>query len=186
MFLSIIDKKDDNIDSDIISDIINGNKDKFEYIIRKYDKKIYVLIKKKYYLTNDEMDDIMQDTFIKCYKNLKSFKRDRSFYPWLSTIAINITKDFLKKKIKRKSRTDKLYEDSFFLLNQDSINHSIDELDRIDRAIKLLETDQKEVILLRAEGLSYNEISKKLNLPLGTVMSRLNRARKKILDKCKI
>jgi len=185
MFLSIINKEE-NSDSEIISEVINGNKDKFEHIIRKYDKRVYLLIRKKYYLTNDEMDDIMQDTFIKCYRSLNSFKKDRNFYPWLATIAINITKDFLKKKIKRKSRVDELYERSFFSFDSDSVNHSIDELDRINEAINILDKEQKEIVLLRGEGLSYKEISKKLNIPVGTVMSRLNRARKKILEKCKI
>lgn len=185
MFLSIIDKED-NIDSEVISEVLNGNKDKFEYIIRKYDKRVYLFLKKKYYLTNDEMDDIMQDTFIKCYKNLNSFKKDKNFYPWLATIALNVTKDFLKKKMKRKSRIDELYKDSFFSFNSDSINHSIDELDRINEAIQILETDQRDIILLRAKGLSYNEISDKLSIPVGTVMSRINRARKKILEKCQI
>jgi len=60
------------------------------------------------------------------------------------------------------------------------------ELDRINDAIKVLDKEQKEIVLLRGEGLSYKEISKKLNIPVGTVMSRLNRARKKILEKCKI
>ncbi|MBN1150717.1 sigma-70 family RNA polymerase sigma factor [candidate division WOR-3 bacterium] len=178
-----IDLVEELEDDRIIEKVLQGDRECFRVLVERYQKKIYAQIKRKYYIDDDNMDDIMQDTFIKCYKNLHSFKIGKDFYPWLLTIALNITKDFLRKIITSKSRLKETYEDLKHKPEKRDKIYEISELDSIRETISDLSQDYKEVLVLRAEGLSYQEISEKISVPIGTVMSRLNRARKVILEK---
>lgn len=170
-------------DDEIIDKVLKGDRECFGLLIEKYQKKVYAQIKRKYYIDSDDMDDIMQDTFIRCFKNLNSFKRGNDFYPWLATIAINLSKDFLRKKITSKSRVQELYENPGSRPEKKDVLKEIDELDGIKEILSELTPEYREVLVLRAEGFSYTEISEKISIPVGTVMSRLNRARKLILEK---
>lgn len=170
-------------DEEIIEKVLKGERECFGMLIEKYQKKIYAYIKRKYYIDNDDMDDIMQDTFIKCYKNLNSFKKGHDFYPWLAKIAINMSRDFLRNKITRKNRIQESFEDPLSVKEQKDPVKEIIELDGIKESLSELSSEYREVLIMRAEGLSYSEISQKISVPVGTVMSRLNRGRKIILDK---
>lgn len=178
-----IDKLEELDDDRIIEKVLKGDRECFRILIERYQKKIYTQIKRKYYIEDDDMDDIIQDTFIKCYKNLHSFKLGRAFYPWLYTIALNITKDYLKKIMTNKSHLKETYEDLKHEFHKKDEIYELGELDGIRETISDLSREYKEVLVLRAEGLSYQEISEKISIPIGTVMSRLNRARKIILEK---
>ncbi len=183
MPLSII--SDELTDDIVISDVLNGNKDQFRILIERYDKKIYIHIRCKYFFSGDEMDDIIQDTFIRTYKGLRTFKIGKKFYPWFVTIAENVCKDYLRKNAVRKKRLDDLYPEKVELINKNELSDEIIEIDRIKKALMSLPDPQREILKLRADGYSYTEISEKLNIPNGTVMSRLNRARKTMQEKLK-
>lgn len=162
----------------------NGDKSAFEALILKYQKKIYFLC---YRITNDHYsaDDLAQEAFVKAYFMLHSFHDGEPFYPWLRKIAINLTLNYLRRKrrevrisnhdLKRSEISDPFAEDKNSLYDENLIKK------RVEKAIHSLPLDQKSVFLLKYyEKLSYKEISKALKIPIGTVMSRLNRARERL------
>lgn len=174
---------EDELDDDlVINDILNGNKQQFKILMQRYDKKLYIHLKRRFFFSPEDMDDVMQDAFIRSYKSLRTFKKGRSFYPWLVKIAENVCKDYLKKKSNRK-RLKELYPPRDNISERNELNDEILGLETITEAIKKLPQNQREVLILRAEGYSYAEISEKLDVPQGTVMSRLNRARISLQEK---
>ena len=161
--------------------------DAYESLVRKYQQRVYALCRR---LTgaHQSADDLAQETFIKAYFALARFEAQWPLYPWLRKIAVNSGLNYLKARGRELSLDDGLPagrrtppapatddpEDRF---------ESAEFQARLDGAVGSLPADQKSVFVLRFhEGLSYEEISRTLDLPLGTVMSRLNRARQKLKE----
>ncbi len=168
-------------ENEFVLRVKSGDKSAFEAIIMKYQKKIYFLC---YRMTNDHdtADDLAQETFVKAYFNLGSFREGEPFYPWLRRIAINLTLNYMrdrKREIPLTYHSSKLSNSS----PMEDINNPAPDLieEKIQSAVKSLPADLKSVFVLRyQEKLSYKEISKTLRVPIGTVMSRLNRARERL------
>ena len=127
-------------------------------------------------------EDLEQEVYIKTWKNIKNYKEQNKFTQWISTITKNICKDYLKSKTFRNVSSEILGDDA--LQNVKDKEPEICEYDSklrqkiILRAINNLPKKMKEVVILyEFEEKSYDEISKKLNIPKGTVKSRLNNAR---------
>lgn len=169
---------------DFVSRAKKGDKSAFEALVLKYQRKIYFLC---YRIINDHdsADDLAQETFVKAYFMLNSFHDGKPFYPWLRKIAINLTLNHMRRKrrevmlsnhnLKRSGISNPFIEEKNSLYYENSIKK------RIEEEILSLPLDQKAVFVLRYyEELSYEEISKVLKIPIGTVMSRLNRAREKL------
>lgn len=176
------------------------SREAFCVLIKKYQNRIFRTI---YSMINNytEASDLTQDTFLRAYENLNSYKEKASFYTWLTRIAINLTIDQLRqKKSKPKIFTLGAKDDnrahptdidppahnsnpnSTATINEDVqlVRDAIDELDEIDKPI---------IVLKDIQGHDYQEVSDILNIPLGTVRSRLHRARlslKNILKKKKV
>jgi len=164
-----------------------GNKKAFEKLALKYQKRIYFLVRKMI-LDHDDTNDIVQDTFVKAYSNLHQFDEQLLFYPWLYRIAINTTLNFQKKRSRVKA--------SFFDSDDDEVKQAAKINDnpleqaiatefkqKISDALQQLPFDQRLVFILRtSEELSYEEISNQLDISIGTVMSRLSRARAKLKE----
>ena len=157
----------------------------FEALIRKYEKNIYFLCHR---MTNAHQaaDDLAQETFIKAYFSLHSFKDGMNFYTWIRKIAINSTLNFLKSW----KREEPLGERDNRISDRDSSSNPESPHQELHRqqmeqefkiALEALPSDQRMVFILRTfEDLSYSDIAQSLNIPRGTVMSRLNRARKRL------
>lgn len=171
----------------LIDSAKSGNEAAFEQIIRKYEKLVYTIA---YRSTGSEHDalDISQDVFIKIYKNLPQFKEQSSLSTWIFRITMNTCVDFSRKRQKAlASISIDDEENSRFLEIPDNTSEplscieSIELANNIQKAILSLPESHKKIIILRdIAGLSYSEISRILDMPEGTVKSRLSRARENL------
>ncbi len=162
-----------------------GDMDAFESLVKKYQQSIYAFCR-RLTAAHQSADDLAQETFIKAYFAIGRFDIRWPFYPWLRKIAMNTGLNYLKAR----SRERPLDENALPARAADppeAANPTHLQLERAEfdekltRAVESLPADQRTVFILRFyEGMSYEEISETLSLPLGTVMSRLNRARQKL------
>jgi RNA polymerase sigma-70 factor (ECF subfamily) len=169
-------------DEDILSigEILKGNHHAFAAIVRRYQKQLYAHIH-RLIRRHEDVDDVLQETFVRAYQHLAEFDTARPLYPWLRRIAFNLAISHLR-AVGRLQPLDDLPEDFLkeFLDPQRELENS--ELHHaINRAIAGLPDDQQSIVTLQFRGgLSYQEISAQLHIPLGTVMSRLARAKEKL------
>lgn len=178
-------------DTELVRRSQDGDTRAFDELVTRYRGRVYAMT---YQLIQNETEawDLAQEAFIKAWKALPRFKGDSAFYTWLYRITHNVTYDWLRK---RKIQTDGEFDDSRTEHRvaagaeavprgdsspDDALSHS--ELGtRIAAAIDELSPDHKEAILLReVQGLSYDEIAQSMDCSIGTVMSRLFYARKKL------
>ena len=185
MNLSDRNKKSDKEDLKWVRKAKSGNRKAFEKLVQKYQKRIYFTTR-KIVLDHEDSNDVVQDTFVKSYIKLEQFNEAYPFYPWLHKIAINTALNH-QNKISRRKESHPLYED--VESRQGGSNRSDplaeiiqDELENaVNKAIARLPIDQRTVFILKSsDGLSYQEISQQLGISVGTVMSRLSRARAKL------
>jgi RNA polymerase sigma-70 factor (ECF subfamily) len=185
-----------HVDQELVERVQQGDKRAFDLLVQKYQHKIVKLIS-RYVRDPDESLDVAQETFIKAYRALANFRGESAFYTWLYRIAINTAKNHLVALGRRPPDTDidaadavQLdMESSMYLRESDTPEHMAlkDEIERtIFRAIEELPEDLRTAITLRElEGLSYEEIAEAMNCPIGTVRSRIFRAREAIDTKLK-
>jgi len=169
-------------DEDIhcVCDILQGNRHAFAAIVRRYQKQLYAHIQ-RLIRRHEDIDDILQETFVRAYEHLAEFDTTRPLYPWLRRIAFNLAISYLR-AAGRLQPLDDLPDDFLkeFLDPQRELENS--ELHHaINRAIAGLPDDQQSIVTLQfRNGCSYQEISEQLHIPIGTVMSRLARAKEKL------
>ena len=164
-----------------------GDMDAFESLVRRYQQRVYALCRR---LTgaHQSADDLAQETFIKAYFALDRFDAQWPLYPWLRKIAVNSGLNYLKARGLERSLDDGTLGDRGVpsAAKSDDPEERLENAEfqaRLDWAVESLPADQKSVFILRFhESMSYEEISRALDLPLGTVMSRLNRARQRLKD----
>jgi len=185
-----------HVDQELVERVQQGDKRAFDLLVQKYQHKIVKLIS-RYVRDPDESLDVAQETFIKAYRALANFRGESAFYTWLYRISINTAKNHLVALGRRPPDTDidaadavQLdMESSMYLRESDTPEHMAlkDEIERtIFRAIEELPEDLRTAITLRElEGLSYEEIAEAMNCPIGTVRSRIFRAREAIDTKLK-
>jgi RNA polymerase sigma-70 factor (ECF subfamily) len=170
-------------EKELIQKAKQGNLYFFEQLVKRYQKKIYRLA---FRMTkdHDSADDIAQETFVKAFTSIRSFKEEHSFYPWIFRICINLSINYLKRKkfvlSESEIQPQKLEEKKTV---SDPMNQLIrNELkDKINSSIDQLPPPFKAVFILKVyEELSYEEIAQTLNISVGTVMSRLFRARERL------
>lgn len=142
-------------------------------------------------ITRSENEDVEQEVYIKLWKNADKYKEQGSFSSWITTVAKNVSKDYLKSAY-RKKQDITTNDENVLVIIQDkkfSPEKKLIQTERqkqIIKAINELRPKFKEVILLcEIEGLSYEECSKKLKCPLGTIKSRLYNAKKELAEKLK-
>lgn len=184
------------VDYQIINEILSGNKDAFALLQKKYQRQITSLLRK---MVRDEDDvaDLVQDTFIKAYRALPTFQQEHSFEKWLYKIASNTCIDYLRRKrfamlsIDRTFTNDDGSESSMEFEDPDSPQPdahllSVERTELLKIAFDELPEKYQLVIKMRhEEELEYNEIAEQLNLPLGTVKAHIFRARAMMLQSLK-
>lgn len=171
----------------------NGDMDAFEELVVRYERKVYA-IAYRFMGNREDANDLSQEAFIKAYRNINKFRKDSSFFTWMCRIVSNVCKDELR-KIKRKPQT---YLDEDVWLEEGSVSKQVKdneptpeqayekvELNNyLQSLLNQLKPEYRMVIILREiEGYSYDEISELLNVSLGTVKSRISRARKALKEK---
>jgi RNA polymerase sigma-70 factor, ECF subfamily len=178
-----------NVDQELVQRVQRGDKKAFDALVRKYQHKIVKLIS-RYIRDPNEVLDVAQETFIKAYRALARFRGESAFYTWLYRIAINTAKNHLVAQGRRPPDVDidaeeaAQYEGTFGLKEGDTPEQLVmrDEIEQaIFQAIEELPDDLRTAITLRElEGLSYEEIAQAMSCPIGTVRSRIFRAREAI------
>lgn len=176
-------------DQELVQRVQRGDKKAFDVLVLKYQHKIAKLIS-RYIRDQHEVLDVSQETFIKAYRALANFRGDSAFYTWLYRIAINTAKNYLVAQGRRPPDTDIDAEEAAQFDGDSSLkeNDSPERLalkDEIEatifRAIDELPEDLRTAITLRElEGMSYEEIAQTMACPIGTVRSRIFRAREAI------
>jgi len=172
-------KKDNNHEEQLIAGALKGDEDAYRRLLNFYKGRIFSYvyrIVKNYH----DAEDITFNTFVKCFKSLKSFDPTKSFSTWLYTIAHNLAVDFLRKKKIEYDYLDERYPASSDLVKE---YENKQKLDKIDQALsELAPIDREIVILFHKEEKSYEEIGEILKTPVTTIKTRLHRARLKLRD----
>ena len=176
-------------DSLLVRRVQKGDTRAFDLLVGKYQHKIMGLVS-RYIRDRSEVEDVTQEAFIKAYKALPRFRGDSAFYTWLYRIAINTAKNYLVAQSRRPPGSDIDVADAEYLSSGSELQdietpeNSLfrDELQQtVDRAIRTLPEDLKTAVTLREyDGLSYEEIAGIMDCPVGTVRSRIFRAREAI------
>ena len=176
-------------DQALIERVQQGDKKAFDLLVLKYQNRIMKVLS-RYLYDQSEVQDMAQEAFIKAYRALPNFRGDSAFYTWLYRIAINTAKNHLVAKGRRPPTADidateaEQYDGASALKDYASPEHEVlkDEIQRVvANAINDLPDDLKTAITLRElEGMSYEEIAETMDCPIGTVRSRIFRAREAV------
>ncbi|HAB67951.1 MAG TPA: RNA polymerase sigma factor RpoE [Gammaproteobacteria bacterium] len=165
-----------------------GDRHAFDLLVLKYQSRLLSLVNR---LVSNQSDalDVLQDTFVKAYRSLHTFRGESAFYTWLYRIAVNTAKNHLASKLKESkdvSVDDEATGELSVLqdLSAPDEEAGAEELQRaILHAIEQLPDDLKKALTLRElEGMSYDEIALAMNCPIGTVRSRIFRARDHVVQ----
>jgi len=181
-----------DVDWQLVQRVQRGEKQAFDLLVAKYQRKLFRLLSR---LIRDqaEIEDVAQEAFIKAYRALPNFRGESAFYTWLYRIAINTAKNYLVAQGRRApTRTETEIEDAENFDDGDSLRTedtpermllSKQVAEAVKRAIERLPEDLRTAIVLRElEGLSYEEIAESMNCPIGTVRSRIFRAREAVAE----
>lgn len=184
---------DRDIDQELVLRVQQGDKASFDLLVSKYQRKLTRLLSR---LIRDpaEVEDVTQEAFIKAYRALPSFRGDSAFYTWLYRIGINTAKNYLVAAGRRAptaTEHDADEAESFEEADQlrdintpESVLMSRQIADTVNAAMDDLPEELRTAITLREiEGLSYEEIASTMNCPIGTVRSRIFRAREAIAER---
>jgi RNA polymerase sigma-70 factor, ECF subfamily len=180
---------DSTSDSALVKRVQQGDRKAFDLLVLKYQHKIIKLIM-RYVRDPSEALDVAQDAFLKAYRALPSFRGESAFYTWMYRIAINTAKNHLVASKRRPVDFDLDLQDAepfeaSYLLNEMDTPEGLalsDEINTtVQKAIEDLPPDLRTAIILREmEGMSYEEIAQTMDCPVGTVRSRIFRAREAI------
>jgi len=182
--------RDREIDQQLVERAQRGDKQAFELLVAKYQRKLWRLLS-RFIRDPAEVEDVAQEAFIKAYRALPSFRGDSAFYTWLYRIGINTAKNYLVAMGRRAPTTtefDSEEAESFEngdalrdINTPESVMMSKQIAATVNETMEELPEELRTAITLREiEGLSYEEIAGIMNCPIGTVRSRIFRAREAI------
>jgi RNA polymerase sigma-70 factor (ECF subfamily) len=175
-----------DMDAQLIDEVGKGNQAAFDILFSKYNNKLYASLL-AFTKSQELAEDLTQKTFIRVWKKIETFRGDSSLFTWIYRIAINLAKnEFSSKQAKNQGITDNI-DDTYDLESSVSSpeSHAIEaeSMQAVMDFIASLPTDLREAISLREfDGKSYEEIAQITGSPIGTVRSRIFRAREEILN----
>jgi RNA polymerase sigma-70 factor, ECF subfamily len=183
----VINQRD--TDEQLVVRVQQGDKRAFDLLVLKYQHKVMSLIS-RYVSDSAEVQDVAQEAFIKAYRAIARFRGDSAFYTWLYRIAANTAKNYLVARGRRPPGSDIDAEDAEFL-DMGGALKDVDAPDEqlaanelrqlVETTIKTLPEDLRAALTLREyDGLSYEEIAAVMECPVGTVRSRIFRAREAV------
>ena len=177
------------LDQALVERVKNGDKRAFDLLVRKYQHKI-VSVVTRYVSDWSEAQDVAQEAFIRAYRAMGAFRGDSAFYTWIYKIAINTAKNYLVSRGQRPPIGDIAIEDAVQMdgasqlrdratPERELLRQEIEQT--VFGAVEDLPEELRTAITLReVDGLSYEEIAEAMNCPIGTVRSRIFRAREAI------
>jgi RNA polymerase sigma-70 factor, ECF subfamily len=181
-------------DVQLVKRVQKGDKHAFDMLVLKYQYKVQAVIS-RFVKDHAEVQDVAQEAFIKAYRAIHNFRGESQFYTWLYRIAVNTAKNYLVTRNRRPPNDDvdigdaENYGGSEYLKDNDTPEGEIyrGELEEVVfKALNELPEDLRTAVTLREmEGMSYEEIASIMDCPVGTVRSRIFRAREAITDKIK-
>jgi RNA polymerase sigma-70 factor (ECF subfamily) len=185
------DSEDERLkEADLIRRIQEGDTGLFDYLVTQYQQRIYYTVI-RIVVNHDDANDVVQEAFVKAYKNLDSFKEGFRFYTWLYRIAINSALNFIQHKKQRGESLESMKDEHRFDpkekkdLEEEYVHTELQG--NVREALENIPEDMRTVFILRVfEDMSYKEIAETMDISIGTVMSRLSRARtmlKSVLQK---
>jgi RNA polymerase sigma-70 factor (ECF subfamily) len=180
----------DTGDLGLVQRVQKGDKTAFDLLVRKYQHKVVKLVT-RYLRDPADAEDVAQEAFIKAYRAIPQFRGDSAFYTWLYRIAINTAKNAIVSRDRNPVEFDldlqNVEESSSMQLRladsetPESLLQTEEIRETVNRAIEALPEDLRTAIVLRElEGLSYEDIAQTMDCPVGTVRSRIFRAREAI------
>jgi RNA polymerase sigma-70 factor, ECF subfamily len=171
----------DPVERDLLRKAAGGNLFAFEEVVRRYQRRVYG-VALRIVRRHDVADDVAQETFIRAWKALDSFDLERPFGPWICRIAANLAVNHVRSPRAREEALPEGHAERK-AVSPDPLADVLDDEARtvLVRALDALPGEQRAVFVLRVyEEQSYKEIAESLGLSIGTVMSRLSRAREKL------
>jgi RNA polymerase sigma-70 factor (ECF subfamily) len=179
----------EHVDLELVRRVQRGDSAAFDLLVRKYQHRVVALIG-RYVHDWSEAQDVAQDTFLRAYRALGNFRGDAQFSTWLHRIAVNTAKNHLVAHKRRPPGEDidiedaEQFESALRLRDNDTPERELmrQEMEQtVMRAVEALPEELRAAITLReVEGLSYEEIAQQMQCPIGTVRSRIFRAREAI------
>lgn len=170
-------------DQELIKRVLAGDRRAYNPLVERYQRAIYSHARRML-RDHDQADEVAQETFVRAYVNLKKYDGRYRFYTWIITIATNLCHDALSAR--KRSQPLELVEEQASDCDPLEDTAGADSCQRIRAEIDRLPSEQRQVLLLRVDReLSYEEISRVLKIPVGSVMSRLFRARQKLAPRVK-
>ena len=181
------------IDRELVVRAQTGDMKAFEQLFGKYQRKLGRLLS-RFVHDHAEIEDMTQETFIKAYRALPAFRGESAFYTWLYRIGINTAKNALMAKGRRAPTSAEFNSEDTESFDDAEALHDINTPERllhskqigetVHAAMDALPEELRNAIVLREiEGLSYEEIASEMNCPVGTVRSRIFRAREAVAEK---
>jgi len=181
---------DRDVDAELVARVQRGDKRAFDLLVLKYQRKIMRLLAR---LIRDpaEIEDVAQEAFIKAYRALPQFRGDSAFYTWLYRIAINTARNWHSASMRRPVTLNAIENDEGETFSQidnltdnstpESMMASREIVETVNAAMNALPDELRTAIVLREiEGMSYEDIAQSMGCPIGTVRSRIFRAREAI------
>jgi RNA polymerase sigma-70 factor (ECF subfamily) len=178
-----------SIDQKLVVRVQKGDKTAFDLLVRKYQHKVAKLIS-RYVRDRREVEDVTQEAFIKAYRAIGGFRGESAFYTWLYRIAVNTAKNYLESQSRRPPGSDMEIESAELIEGGEGLRDQAtperqmltnEIATTVHRVLELLPPDLRTAITLREiEGMSYEEIAEVMDCPIGTVRSRIFRAREAI------
>jgi RNA polymerase sigma-70 factor, ECF subfamily len=178
------------IDAELVARVQRGDKKAFDLLVMKYQRKIMRLLSR---MIRDpsEIEDVAQEAFIKAYRALPQFRGDSAFYTWLYRIAINTARNWMASSGRRPSAPTALESEDGETFNEadnlsdistpESMVATREIAETVNAAIDALPEELRTAIVLREiEGMSYEDIAQSMGCPIGTVRSRIFRAREAV------
>ena len=185
----MVEKKAQPSDEQLVVRVQKGDKRAFDLLVLKYQQKVHSIVG-RFVRDTDEVADVVQESFIKAYRAIPNFRGDGQFYTWLYRIAINTAKNHLVSRSRRPPGSEVELEDAEYfesgggLRTIETPENALfgEELKAVVHgAISALSEDLRTAITLREfDGLSYEDIADIMDCPVGTVRSRISRAREAI------
>ncbi len=179
----------DQLDQKLVNRVQKGDRSAFELLVVKYQNKVASIVS-RYIDDLNDIADATQEVFIKAYRGIQNFRGDSAFYTWLYRITLNTAKNYVQKKRNVPIKTSLEEQDAEEIIaeswkTQDTPEHLLGRsqlAEAIQSALSVMPEELSVALVLREfEGLSYDEIAKVMECPVGTVRSRIFRARE-LLD----